>query len=242
MAGLDLQRRSFQSRVKKGSLFFIIAAVLVAFLYSAPREFFTFENIKGQKELLKEFVDHHYLLSVSAYIASHILTAFFVPGEILLVLMGGFLFGMILGTLFVNMGMTLGATLAFLSARYLVGDWVQKKYAEQLIRLNAQTARYGHNYLLFLRIIPLVPFCVVNYLAGITKIPLKNFILATSLGILPGSLFLTYAGQQLSTINRLRDLYSPSFYLALSGLAVLALLPVILGLIKRPSGKAVEEK
>ncbi|RPJ40627.1 MAG: DedA family protein, partial [Deltaproteobacteria bacterium] len=104
-----------------------------------------------------------------------------------------------------------------------------------LTYLNRQMKRYGHNYLLFLRVIPVIPFCVVNYLAGVTKIPLKIFILATSLGVLPGSLFLTYAGKHLSTANKVGDLLSFSFYLALSGIAIAALLPILISRRKKPA-------
>ncbi len=235
MAGVGLQGKSFPSWLKRCLLIFILAAAGVAFLFFIPKEYLTFETLKEKKELLKEFVDGHYFLSVVAYLAAHILTAFFVPGEILLVVMGGFLFGLIRGTLYVNIGMTIGAALAFLCARYLVGDWVQKKYSERFPFLTGQLARYGYSYLLFLRIVPLIPFCVVNYLAGIAKIPVKSFIVTTSLGVLPGSLFLTYAGQHLSTVNRIGDLLSPSFYLALSGLSILALLPVWLSRRRKPA-------
>lgn len=220
------------TKKKKLVLIVFLAAGLILAYFLLPLDSFTFENIKGQREIFKEFVEEHYGLSVALFIGAHILTGFFLPGEILLVLVGGFLFGVFWGTLFVDLGMTLGAGLSFLSARYLIGNWIQHKYARPLKNINREIAQRGKSYLLTLRIIPVVPFFLVNYIAGISKIRFRTFLWTTFLGILPGAVFVTYAGQQLGGINRVKDLFSLEFYLMLGGLALFAALPVVSKRIK----------
>jgi uncharacterized membrane protein YdjX (TVP38/TMEM64 family) len=144
----------------------------------------------------------------------------------------GFLFGVAAGAVYVNIASTSGAVLAFLCSRYLIGNWIQKRFSARLKSFNKEILRHGHNYLLFLRIVPIIPFFAVNYLAGITKIPLSKFIWTTVLGMLPGSVLFAYAGQRLGEIEQVRDLFSAEFIVAFSLLALFALLPVMVGFIK----------
>jgi uncharacterized membrane protein YdjX (TVP38/TMEM64 family) len=213
--------------VKKRLIFLFIFLAVAVLAYDWAEDFLSFENVQQNKEILKKWVDENYALAVFLFVAVHIPTSFFIPGEILLVLLGGFLFGVIPGTLYIDLGITLGALLAFLTARYLLGEWVQNRYREQLESFNAEISRHGHNYLLTFRIVPLIPFFVVNYLAGISNIPAKTFVLTTSLGVLPGALCLTYVGSRLGSVQRPEDIFSGELYLALSILGLFAFMPVL---------------
>jgi uncharacterized membrane protein YdjX (TVP38/TMEM64 family) len=212
---------------KRLIIFLLFLLILLAMWFSGAHEYITFDKLKENREMLKHFVDKHYYISVLVFIVFYILTAFFIPGAIVSTVAGGFLFGVVMGTIYVNIGSVSGATLSFLLSRYLIGNQIQHKYSEQLKKFNKEIERHGHNYLFVIRITPIVPFFLTNYLAGLTKISLKKFIMTTSLGMLPGSIVYTFAGQQLAEINNLEELYSFELLIALSLLALFALLPVI---------------
>lgn len=207
------------------------ALAVSAWLFNAY-EYVTLDNLKEHRELLQRFVDDHYFSSVAVFVAFYISTAFFVPGAIPATVAGGFLFGILMGTVYVTIGSVTGAALAFLASRFLIGDRIQNKYRNQLKRFNEAIEKHGHNYLFTLRIIPILPFFLTNYLAGMTTMPLKTFILITALGMLPGSLVYTFAGRQLAQIQRLEDILTPEFLIAFLSLALFSLLPVIMDLIK----------
>jgi len=221
-------------RYRKQVIFLaFLAAVVISLICLKNADFLTFENLKEHREILKTYVDDHYALAASLFMLVYFSTAFFIPGAIILTLAGGFLFGTVLGALYVNIGATTGATIAFLLSRYLIGGWIQQKCAKQLTAFNDEVARHGPSYLLTLRIVPLFPAFVVNYLAGVTEITLKRFVWTTSLGELPGSFIYTFAGQQLTTIDSLEDILSPKLILLFVLLGILALSPVIMHHIKR---------
>jgi len=112
------------------------------------------------------------------------------------------LFGTVPAAVYINIGATFGATQAFLAARGLAGNWIQGSFQEPLQRFNKEMERHGHSYLLILRILPVLPFFLVNYCAGISKIPLRTFVWTTSLGILPGSLVHTFIGRNCGASTR----------------------------------------
>lgn len=196
-------------------------------------KFLDFAYVSAQRTALREYVEAHYWVSVAAFIALYMTTAFFVPGAIVLNLAGGFLFGVLPAALYVNAGATLGSVLALLSSRHVIGEWIQERYAEQLKPLNRALERHGVSYLLAVRIIPILPFFTVNYLVGLTRIPLKTFVWTTSLGMFPGSLVYAYAGQQLGSINRPAEILSPRMLAVLALLGVFSLLPLIFNFLRR---------
>ena len=154
-------------------------------------------------------------------------TTFSLPGGALLTLTGGFLFGSFLGTLIVLVPATLGATLAFLVARYLLRDWVERKFGDRLDAFQRGFAKNAFSYLLTLRLIPLFPFFLVNLVSGLTRIRLGTYMAATALGIIPGTFVFANAGRQLGSINSLNDVASPSVLGAFGLLALFALVPVL---------------
>ena len=141
-------------------------------------------------------------------------------------LAGGFLFGSVLGTIFVNIGATTGATLAFLAARYLLRDWVETKFGDRIEPLQAGFAKNAFNYLMTLRLIPAFPFFLVNLVSGLTRVNLGTYVVATSVGIIPGSFVFAFAGKQLGSINSLSEIASPPVLMAFTLLGLLALMPM----------------
>ena len=217
----------FRKHWKKLALFLLLVAAVGAYRAFGLGDYLTFEKLKENRASLRFFVAGHYSTSVFVFIAVYLSTALFVPGAVALTLAAGFLFGVLAGVVYVNIAATTGAVLAFLCSRYLIGNWIQKKFSARLKSFNREIERHGQNYLLVLRIIPLFPFFAVNYLAGITRIPLAKFILTTALGMLPGSVLYAYAGQRLGEIEQVRSLFSVEFVIVFSLLALFAFLPVV---------------
>ena len=214
----------------------VFALVVLAFFYFDLGQYLSLNSLKENKDALRSYTDKHYLLMVILFIGVYIVqTAFSLPGAAILTLAGGFLFGVFFGTLYVNIGATAGATLAFFAARYLFRDSVEKRFGQKLESIQKGFAKNGFNYLITLRLIPLFPFFLVNLASGLTRLRLSTYVAATALGILPGSLIFCNAGKQLGNINSLGDIASPGVLGAFILLGLLALVPVIYQKLKKPS-------
>lgn len=151
-------------------------------------------------------------------------TVLFVPG-IIFGLAGGALFGPLYGTILNLAGATLGATGAFLVARYLAGDWVRSRVGARLERLIAGVEAEGWRFVAFVRLVPLFPFNLTNYALGLTRIPLAHYVLASLVAMLPGTIayaWLGYAGREALAGNATAIRYA---LLALALLAAIAFLP-----------------
>lgn len=224
---------------KKRIIFILLILGAIAIIRFADIDrYLTFENLKQNKVYLLQIVEDNYLFSVVGYIITYVLVvALSIPGATILTLSGGFLFGVILGALYVNAGATTGATLAFLFCRYVAGEWIQNKYHDKLTTFNRELSENGYRYLLTLRFIPVFPFFLINILAGLTKISLRTFVWTTALGILPGSLVYAFAGSQLNEIESVGDIFSTRILIAFLLLALFVLLPVLLNRIKRSTLK-----
>ena len=211
---------------KKVLLLLFIILFLLYWYYLSPH--ITFENLKLYRTELKNLVTGHPFISALLYIIIYTIgIALALPVAIVLTLAGGFLFGIVLGSAYAVTGATLGATISFLGTRFLFGDYFQRKFKDRLNRFNQNIREKGAYYLLSLRLTAVIPFFLVNILAGLTTIPLKTFVTTTLFGIIPGSLVFTYAGQKLGTIESMKDILSPSVMIAFLFLGVLALLPTL---------------
>jgi uncharacterized membrane protein YdjX (TVP38/TMEM64 family) len=213
--------------LKKRVFLILFIIVMWIALWLSVENYINFDVLKKNSDVLKEFVHTHYIESVLIFILIFISTAFFVPVAIISTIAAGFLFGVVMGTIYVNIGSTIGATMAFLSARYLFGHRVQLRYEKQLKIFNEEIARHGLAYLFVLRITPVLPFFLINYLSGLTKISTKKFILITLLSMLPGSVVYTFAGQKLGMLRSPRDAFSFEIFIVFGFIALLVLLPAI---------------
>jgi len=201
-------------------------AILLFFLLDLDR-FLTLESLKEHRQLLQQMAIDTPLASALVFMAIYIVqTALSLPGAAILSLSAGLLFGSILGTLYAVVAATIGATLAFIVTRYLLHDPVQRKFGTRLEGINQELAQRGFNYLLFLRLVPLFPFFLINLAAGLTRLPLRTFVLATMLGIIPGGFVYVNAGAGLAAINSLGDVASPRVLGSFLLLGIFSLIPV----------------
>ncbi|HAR49207.1 MAG: TVP38/TMEM64 family protein [Smithella sp.] len=205
-----------------------IVALIILIRFSGLHELLTFDMLRQYRGQLLSITAQHYFFAVGLFIVGYIaVVALSIPGAAVLSLTAGFLFGF-WGVLYVNIGATIGAIAAFLVARYLIGDWLQKHYADKLASFNKEIAENGYNYLLTLRLIPIFPFFLVNIFAGITRIPLVTYAWTTMVGIAPASFVFIYAGCQLGRIDKPGDILSWKILLIFVLFGLLALIPVFL--------------
>jgi uncharacterized membrane protein YdjX (TVP38/TMEM64 family) len=205
-----------------------IALAIGAFFYFDLGRFLSLTALKENRDSLLAFTDANFGAAVGIFILTYVVvTGLSLPGAVILTLAGGFLFGGILATLFINIGATTGATLAFLAARYLLRDTVEQKFGKWMGPFQEGFAKNAFSYLLTLRLIPLFPFFIVNLVSGLTRVNVGTYMLATAIGIIPGSFVYAYAGRQLGTISSLREIASPNVIGAFVLLGLLALVPVV---------------
>ena len=219
---------STSSIIGKILVVLLFATAIGAFFFFDLKAYLSLDTLKANRDDLLVFTQDHYVPAVVLFILIYILqTSFSLPGATIMTLAGGFLFGSLWGPLYVNVGATTGATLAFLAARYLLRQWVERKFGDKLGPIQGGFAKNAFSYLLTLRLIPFFPFFLVNLLSGLTRVKVSTYVVATAIGIIPGSVVYAFAGRQLGTINSLSELVSPRLLLAFSLLGLLMLIPVV---------------
>lgn len=206
----------------------VVAGIVGASWYFNLSQYWSLDALSARRDSLKVFTDQHYAAAVALFIVTYCLgAALSLPGDIVLSIAGGFLFGSVVGTLYINIGATAGATLAFLAARYLLRGWVERKFGARLKGIQEGFARNAFNYLLTLRLIPAIPFVLINLVSGLTHVKLGTYVWASSLGMLPASFVFAYAGQQLGMVHSAAEILSPQVITAFVLLGLLALTPVV---------------
>ncbi|MBD1176690.1 TVP38/TMEM64 family protein [Vibrio cholerae] len=190
----------------------IIALVLIAIaalLVTQFSQYLTLDVAKAKQAELANYIDAHLLQAALIYFVVYVLlTAFSIPGATVVTLLGAALFGFWLSLLLASFASTIGATLAFLSSRFLLRDWVQAKFADKLQTINQGIERDGAFYLLSLRLIPIFPFFLINLVMGLTPISTWRYYWVSQLGMLPGTAVYLNAGTQLAEISRLGEIVS----------------------------------
>lgn len=218
---------------RKLILLVVLAALIGAFFALDLGRYLTLEQLKAQRDALFATYAANRLAFILGYIGVYIAaTALSLPGATILTLGAGAIFGTAAAILVVNVGATVGATLAFLVARYLFHDAVERRFGERLAGFNEGLRAGAMGYLLFLRLVPVFPFFLINLGAGLTKVPLRTYVLATLVGILPGSFVYCYAGANLARINSVSEIASPGVLSALALLGAFALIPTLYQRIK----------
>jgi uncharacterized membrane protein YdjX (TVP38/TMEM64 family) len=213
-------------------IFLLLAAVLAVglFFYLDLGRFLTLTALKANRQALADYYAVHQVVTVAGFMAIYIAqTALSLPGAAILSLAAGAIFGSVLGTLYAVVAATIGATLAFLVTRYLLREVILAKFGPKLEGINRELETRGFNYLLFLRLVPLFPFFLINLAAGLTRLPLRVFALGTLIGIIPGGFVFVNAGASLASINSLRDVASPRVLGSFALLGLFALVPVLYG-------------
>jgi uncharacterized membrane protein YdjX (TVP38/TMEM64 family) len=196
-------------------------------------QYLSLESLKSHRDQLHDFYQQNTWTMILGFIGVYIVTvALSLPGATILTLTSGAIFGAAVGTLVVNVGATLGALLAFLAARFILSDWVESKVGARLQRFQEGFSQNALQYLLFLRLVPLFPFWLINLAAGLTRIRTSTYVLGTMVGILPGSFVYANAGNHIASINTLKDIASPKVLGAFALLGLFALIPAIYHKIK----------
>lgn len=224
---------------KKILLLALVVGLVVLVKFLGLDAYVSFEALKERRETLLFFVNKHYFLSAFGLVLLYALSvALMFPIATVLSLAAGFMFGAFFGLIFAVLGATLGAVASFYVARFVLGESLQAKYANELAKFNTELERDGYSYLFALRLIPVFPFFLVNLFCGLTRIDIKTFFITTFIGIIPGGFAYTYAGSQLSRIDHLGDIFTKEMALVLVLFGLLALLPVAVKKIKALRAKS----
>ena len=209
----------------KTQLIAIIAFLVALFIYFDLSNYFTLAYLQSQQEAFANYYSAHPILTLLAYGLIYIVvTGLSLPGATIMTLAGGALFGLLWGTIIVSIASTIGATLAFLAARFLVRESLERKFANQLRLINDGIEKDGGYYLFTLRLVPLFPFFAINLVMGLTKMNTATFFWVSQIGMLAGTLVYVNAGTQLATIKSLSDVTSP---LLIGSFVLLGTFPLI---------------
>jgi pyruvate/2-oxoglutarate dehydrogenase complex dihydrolipoamide dehydrogenase (E3) component/uncharacterized membrane protein YdjX (TVP38/TMEM64 family) len=203
----------------------VIVAAIGAFFYFDLGRYLSLEAFKAQQATLSAYVAANPVQSALAFFVAYVaVAALSLPGAALMTLLGGAIFGFGVGLVIVSFASAVGATLAFLSSRFLLRDWVQSKFGERLKPINDGVAKDGPFYLFALRLVPLFPFFVVNLVMGLTSIKTWPFYWVSQIGMLAGTAVFVNAGTQLAQISSLKGIISPAI---LGSFALLGIFPII---------------
>jgi len=212
----------------------LLATGAVAWFGFDVGQYLSFEALKDHREWLLAQVEQRAALTALAFIAVYALTtAFSIPGGAVLTLLGGFLFGTWIGTLYVSIGATLGAVAVFLAARSALGGLLRARVGGALGRMESGFRENALSYMLVLRLVPIFPFWLVNLVPAFLGVRLSTYVIGTSVGIIPGTLVYASVGNGLGAIfdaggtPDLGIIFKPEILLPILGLAALSLLPVV---------------
>jgi uncharacterized membrane protein YdjX (TVP38/TMEM64 family) len=215
-------------------------AVMIALWAAGLKDYMSLEYIQASGADLQSIIDAHFIPGALVYMACYIaVVVSCLPAVALVTLVGGFLFGLAWGFVFVMIGATAGAALLFLLARSSFGGIFREKAGDFYNKVEKQMQQGAVSYMLFMRLVPGMPSFVANIVPALFGVPLRLFVLTTMIGILPGAIILVNLGQALGRVNSLSDLFSPQVLLALSLLALCALLPVMAKKIRTALRKAL---
>ena len=207
----------------KGKIILIAVIVVLAGLlvYLGPEKYLNLEFIKSRLDTLVAYREANPLLTMLVYAGIYIAcTAASIPGALVLTLLGGAIFGFAIGSVLVLVSATIGATIAFLVARYLFEDLVANKMGERVARIRESFRKEGALYLFSMRLVPVIPFFAINLLMGLTSIRTGVFFAASLIGMAPGTMVFVNAGTQLAKLDSVQGLLSPTLIASFVLLAV----------------------
>ena len=206
--------------MKKAILVLVLLGALVAYFVFDLGQILSLENFKASQVDIVAAKDANPVLYVTGFFILYVaVTGLSIPGAAIMTLIAGALFGVLVGTIIVSFASTIGATLAFLSARFVLRDWVQGKFGERLRAIDEGLEKDGAFYLFTLRLIPVFPFFVINLLMGLTRIKTRTFFWVSQLGMLPATIVYVNAGTQISRIESTSGLLSPTLIASFVALA-----------------------
>ncbi len=206
--------------MKKAVLALVLIGAIAAYFAFDLGQYLSLENFKASQAEIVAAKDANPALYIAGFFLLYVaVTGLSIPGAAIMSLVAGALFGVVIGTLIVSFASTMGATLAFLSSRYLLRDWVQGKFGERLRAVDDGLEKDGAFYLFTLRLIPVFPFFVINLLMGLTRIKTGTFFWVSQIGMLPATIVFVNAGTQISRIESTAGLLSPTLIASFVALA-----------------------
>ncbi len=183
---------------KRLALAAVFVAAIAAFFVFDLKQYLTLEFFRASRAAIDAHYAAHPLATIAIYFCFYVaVAALSLPGAAIMTVACGAIFGLAVGTIVVSFASSIGATLAFLAARFLLRDWVQSRFGERLAAINEGVAREGAFYLFALRLVPLFPFWLVNLAMALTPIRAPTFYWVSQLGMLPGTIVFVYAGAEL---------------------------------------------
>jgi pyruvate/2-oxoglutarate dehydrogenase complex dihydrolipoamide dehydrogenase (E3) component/uncharacterized membrane protein YdjX (TVP38/TMEM64 family) len=212
-------------RLRQILLLLLLALAIGAFVALDLGRYLSFEQLKASQASFAQLHDEQPFTVAAVYFLIYVLaTALSIPGAVIITLAGGAIFGLWLGLLLVSFASTVGATLAFLASRFLLRDWVEARFGQRLADIHLGVNREGGFYLFTLRLIPVVPFFLINLLMGLTRMKVWTFYGVSQIGMLAGTAVYVNAGTQLAQLDSLQGILSPTL---LGSLVLLGLFPWI---------------
>ncbi len=203
----------------------IVAAAIAAFFIFDLGKYFSLDYFKSQQAAIATYNLANPLQTALIFLLAYIIvTALSLPGAAIMTLVAGAIFGLVWGVIIVSFASSIGATLAFLVARFLLRDSIQAKFGDKLKAFNAGVEKEGGFYLFTLRLVPAFPFFMINVVMGLTTMKTWTFFWVSQLGMLAGTIVFVYAGQQLSTITSLKGILSPGL---IGAFVLIGLLPLV---------------
>ena len=220
----------------------IVIGLIAAFRIFHLDTYLSLSYLKESRDKFEMLYSENRSAVIAAYIMIYILvTSLSLPGAAVLGLAAGSLFGLLTGTIVVSFASSVGATLACAVSRFILRDWVQKKFGDRLKTVNEGIEKEGAFYLFTLRLIPVFPFWLINMIMGLTKMPLKTFYWVSQIGMLPGTIIFVNAGKELSKIDSPSGILSPGliFSFVLLGLFPITTKKILAFYNQRRKNKAV---
>jgi len=203
----------------------VIAALTAAYFAFDLGQYLSLDYFKAQQSAIESYrASHPWQAALVFFLVYVVVTGLSLPGAALMTLVGGAIFGLLWGTLIISFASTIGATLAFLAARFLLRDSVQRRFGDRLAAINSGVAKDGPFYLFTLRLVPIFPFFVINLVMGLTPLRAATFYWVSQLGMLPATLVYVNAGREIGRIDSLSGILSPALLLSF---ALLGLFPLI---------------
>lgn len=221
----------------------VILGGFTTFFVLGGQDYLSFGALAENREQLLRFYQDNQGLAVLVFWVLYVLAvAFSLPGATVLTLVGGFMFGTWLATLYVVTAATAGAVGIFLAARYALRETMQEKAGKWIGRFEQGFRENALSYLLVLRLVPIFPFWLVNLVPALLGVPARTYIIGTLVGIIPGSWVYCSVGNGLGAIldrgetPNLLIVFEPQILTPIVGLAVLSLVPIIYKRLKRGKG------
>jgi pyruvate/2-oxoglutarate dehydrogenase complex dihydrolipoamide dehydrogenase (E3) component/uncharacterized membrane protein YdjX (TVP38/TMEM64 family) len=212
-------------KTKRLILLLLVVAAIAAFFVFDLGHYLSLDTLKLRQQTLQEFTQMHPWQSATAFFLLYtVVTALSFPGAAILTLAAGAIFGLWWGMLIVSFASSVGATLAFLAARFILRDWIQQRFGNRLKSFNEGIARDGPFYLFTLRLVPVFPFFLINLVMGLTSMRAWTFYWVSQVGMLAGTLVYVNAGTQLAQITSIKGVLSPGLVFSFVLLGVFPLL------------------